>query len=144
MVKKQMGRREFLRFAGLGAAAAVVAACQPEVVVETVVKEVEKVVKETVIVDGEERVVERIITVMPEAPASVVTAPGSFPIVEDRVTLSIIAAGKRDFNENSWTQWLEEQTNIDIVYDMALEPDSQVKLNTMVTAGDMPDVIAFL
>ncbi|MGI6381352.1 MAG: twin-arginine translocation signal domain-containing protein [Anaerolineae bacterium] len=143
MVKKQMGRREFLRFAGLGAAAAVVAACQPEVVVETVVKEVEKVVKETVIVDGEERVVERIITVMPEAPASVVTAPGSFPIVEDRVTLSIIAAGKRDFNENSWTQWLEEQTNIDIVYDMALEPDSQVKLNTMVTAGDLPDVIAF-
>jgi len=143
MVKKQMGRREFLRFAGLGAAAAVVAACQPEVVVETVVKEVEKVVKETVIVDGEERVVERIITVMPEAPASVVTAPGSFPIVEDRVTLSIIAAGKRDFNENSWTQWLEEQTNIDIVYDMALEPDSQVKLNTMVTAGDLPDVIAY-
>jgi raffinose/stachyose/melibiose transport system substrate-binding protein len=61
MKVRKLGRREFLRVAGLGSAAAVVAACQPETVVETVVKEVEKVVKETVIVEGEEKVVEKVV-----------------------------------------------------------------------------------
>jgi len=143
MVHGRIRRREFLRIAGLGAAASVAAACQPQVVVETVVKEVEKVVKETIIVDGEERVVERVITVMPDVPASVVTAPGSLPIVDDRVTLNIIAAGSKDFNQNAWTEWLEEQTNIEIVYDMALNPDARDKLNLAVAAGDLPDVIAY-
>ncbi|MGC9360546.1 MAG: extracellular solute-binding protein, partial [Anaerolineae bacterium] len=46
---RKVSRRELLRLLGLGSAAAVVAACQPEVVVETV----EKVVKETVIVEKE-------------------------------------------------------------------------------------------
>ncbi len=45
----KVSRRELLRLLGLGSAAAVVAACQPEVVVETV----EKVVKETVVVEKE-------------------------------------------------------------------------------------------
>ena len=143
MAKQKLGRREFLRFAGLGATVAMAAACQPQVVVETVVKEVEKVVKETIIVDGEERVVERVITVMPDVPASVVTAPGSLPIVDDRVTVNILAAGTKDFNQNAYTEWLEEQTNIDIVYDMALEPDARTKLNVAVAGGDLPDVIAY-
>ena len=143
MVHGRIRRREFLRIAGLGAAASVAAACQPQVVVETVVKEVEKIVKETIIVDGEERVVERVITVMPDAPASVVTAPGSLPIVDDRVTLNIIAAGSKDFNQNAWTEWLEEQTNIDLAYDMAIGPEARDKLNLAVAAGDLPDVIAY-
>jgi len=52
----RMTRREMLRYVGLGSAAAVLAACAPKVVKETVIvagtpKVVEKVVKETVIVE---------------------------------------------------------------------------------------------
>ena len=46
---EKVTRRELLRLLGLGSAAAVVAACKPQVVIETV----EKVVKETVVVEKE-------------------------------------------------------------------------------------------
>jgi len=54
---KKLDRRAFLRMAGLASAATVVAACKPQVVYETV----EKVVKETIIVEGEEKVVEKVV-----------------------------------------------------------------------------------
>ena len=72
MAHKRMSRREMLRLAGLGAAGAALAACQPKTVI--VEKEVEKVVtqvvtqvvketvKETVIVEGTPKVVEREVT----------------------------------------------------------------------------------
>jgi len=63
---RRLARREFLRVGGLAGLGAALAACKPEVVVETVLKEVEKVVKETVVVEGEVQVVEKVITVMPE------------------------------------------------------------------------------
>jgi ABC-type glycerol-3-phosphate transport system substrate-binding protein len=54
-------RRQLLRIVGLGSAAAVAASCKPEVVVETVIKEVERIVKETVVVEGTPQVVEKIV-----------------------------------------------------------------------------------
>jgi len=51
-----MTRRGFLRHAALAAGAALLAACKPQVV------EVEKVVKETVIVEGTPQVVEKVVT----------------------------------------------------------------------------------
>ncbi|MGC9360775.1 MAG: ABC transporter substrate-binding protein [Anaerolineae bacterium] len=56
-MEKLLSRRSFLKVAGLAAGAAGLAACKPEVVVETV----EKVVKETVLVEGEEKVVEKVV-----------------------------------------------------------------------------------
>jgi len=71
----KLNRRRFLRIAALGSAAGIVAACKPEVVVQTVEKvvketvevekEVEKVVKETVVVT-EKEVVEIEVTPEPE------------------------------------------------------------------------------
>jgi raffinose/stachyose/melibiose transport system substrate-binding protein len=58
---QKLNRRRFLRVAALGSAAGIVAACQPEAAVETVVKEVEKVVKETVVVEGTPKVVEKVV-----------------------------------------------------------------------------------
>jgi len=58
---RKVSRRALLRWAGLVAGTAVAAACTPEIVVETVVKEVEKVVKETVIIEGEEKVIEKVV-----------------------------------------------------------------------------------
>ncbi len=50
-------RRELLRYAGLASAAGLLAACQPKVVEVTKVveKEVEKVVKETIVVEKKSR-----------------------------------------------------------------------------------------
>jgi len=65
----RMTRREMLRYVGLGSAASVLAACAPKVVKETVIVEkpvekvVEKVVKETVIVAGTPKVVEKVVKV---------------------------------------------------------------------------------
>ena len=61
MLKHKLNRRRFLQGAALGVAAVLAAACKPEVIVETVVKEVEKVVKETVVVEGEVQVVEKVV-----------------------------------------------------------------------------------
>ena len=61
--KKELGRREFLRYAGIGGAGVLLAACAaptPETIIEKVVETV--VVKETVMVEGKERVVEKVIT----------------------------------------------------------------------------------
>ena len=71
-MKHELSRRSFLRVAGLGAAATIVAACQPKVV-EKIVKEtvevvkevqVEKVVKETIIVAGTPKVIEKTVKEM--------------------------------------------------------------------------------
>ena len=56
MKDKKMDRRDFLRMSSLGVAGAALAACQPQTVI--VEKEVEKVVKETVVVE-KEKVVEK-------------------------------------------------------------------------------------
>ena len=53
MSKKQIDRRRFLQLAGLTTVGAALAACQPKVV--------EKIVKETVIVEGQEKVVEKVV-----------------------------------------------------------------------------------
>ncbi|MCD6520051.1 MAG: extracellular solute-binding protein [Anaerolineae bacterium] len=67
MLKEKLTRRNFLRSVGLGAVGALLGACAPKVVKETVVVEkvVEKVVKETVEVEKEkvvEKQVEKVVT----------------------------------------------------------------------------------
>ncbi|MBN1936041.1 MAG: twin-arginine translocation signal domain-containing protein, partial [Anaerolineae bacterium] len=54
MSENKLGRREFLRLAAMSAAGAGIVACQPQTVI--VEKEVEKVVKETVVVETEKEV----------------------------------------------------------------------------------------
>jgi len=62
-MKSKLTRRQLLRYFGIGSAGMAVAACAPKVVeVEKVVtKEVEKIVKETVIVEGTPKVVEKVV-----------------------------------------------------------------------------------
>ncbi len=55
MEPKKLTRRELLRYVGLAASAGVLAACAPKVV------EVERVVKETVVVEGTPQVVEKVV-----------------------------------------------------------------------------------
>jgi len=79
--KRAMTRRAFLgSMAALAGGA--LAACKPQVVVETVIQEVERVVKETIIVEGEEKVVEKVVkeTVIVEKEAEL-APPENAPII---------------------------------------------------------------
>lgn len=66
---KRLDRRSFLRAAALGGAGILAAACQPEVV--------EKIVKETVMVEGEAQVIEKVVkeTVVVEVEKEVAAQP---------------------------------------------------------------------
>ena len=66
-------RRQFLRVAGTAAAGVVAAACQPKTVLVEVEKEVTKVVKETVMVEGKSVEVTKIVEV--EVTAAAPTGP---------------------------------------------------------------------
>jgi len=76
----RFSRRGFLRMSALGASA-LLAACAPKVIKETVVveKEVEKVVKETVIVAGTPKVVEKVTTAQPAPGGKVVITWWGYP-----------------------------------------------------------------
>jgi putative aldouronate transport system substrate-binding protein len=141
----KVSRRRLLGVVGLSAAGVVLGACQPQVV-EKIVKEtveVEKVVKETIVVEGEvkevTKVVEKVVT---SAAVRKVSPPGSLPIVQDRITVKIMALGEKDYNINLFSKWLIEQTNINIEWLMAGGADAQQKLNLALASGDLPDVVA--
>src|SRR5829696_6991543 len=76
--------------------------------------------------------------------ADIVTPAGEFPIVTEPVTLKIlIATGEAisDFNDNAYTQWLEEKSGLDLEIEMVSSSDAQTKLNVLLASGDLPDVL---
>ncbi|TDF97481.1 ABC transporter substrate-binding protein [Paenibacillus piri] len=77
-------------------------------------------------------------------PAADATAPGSFPIVKDKVTLKVLVTGNsliEDMNTNAFTKWLEEKTNVHIEWEVAPASNPNEKLNLVLASGDYPDVI---
>lgn len=81
-----------------------------------------------------------------EAAAAPVTPPGQFPVVTEPTTLKILIRatnGVADFEDNDYTKWLEEQTGIDLVFDVAPnnEDEAKQKLNLVLASGELPDVI---
>ena len=136
----KLSRRRFLRGVALLANELLEASCQPKVVKETVIKEVEKVVKETVIVAGTPKVVEKVVkeTVVVEVPAK--PAPGERPQVtlrfwnwwaRDRVQLmnAIIEDFQTEF------PWIDVQNHLQ-TWDRRDE-----KVLTAIASGDVPEVI---
>jgi len=147
-MQRRMSRRDMLRYGSLASGAVLLAACQPKIVEvekivkETVVveKEVEKVVKETVIVEGESKVVEKIVkeTVVVQVDAMAEKA----------------AKFKGDLVWETWrgpgTGWNEErisafqemypQVNIELI---AMPWGDYAKMYAEAAAGDLPDLISF-
>lgn len=77
---------------------------------------------------------------------NVVTPPGEFPIVSEPVSLSMfihsrLGVDSYDVDDNKFTQWLTEQTGVDLTFVMAPEQTATEKLNVLLAGGDYPDII---
>ncbi len=124
MQEQRMSRRNFVKVAALTGAGAVLAACQPEVVKETVVVEKEKVVtqvvQETVIVEGESKevtkVVEKVITATP--PPLEVTAHGR-----------VLPADAAAYADQVWIEGHAENRHLDVARDI-YQANSQLHKTT--------------
>jgi putative aldouronate transport system substrate-binding protein len=74
----------------------------------------------------------------------IVSPAGEFPIVTEPVTIKILIATSEaisDFNDNAFTQWMEEKTGLDLEIEMVASTDAQTKLNVVLASGDLPDVL---
>lgn len=69
-----------------------------------------------------------------------------YPIVNDKITLKVMFAVRdsdsfMDFDEMPAVKRLEEQTNIDLEWEMVKASDWSTKLNLMFSSGEYPDLI---
>lgn len=79
--------------------------------------------------------------------SEVTVAPGGeFPIVDKKITLTVLVmpnAEITDYNNNEFTKWIEEKTNIDLEVTVAPQDQTEAdqKLNAIFASGDLPDLI---
>lgn len=77
----------------------------------------------------------------------IVVAPGGeFPIVNQKITLTVLIMPESeitDYNENEFTKWVEEKTNIHLEVTTAPQDQTEAdqKLNAIFASGDLPDLI---
>ncbi|UQZ82452.1 Lipoprotein LipO precursor [Paenibacillus konkukensis] len=79
-----------------------------------------------------------------EAPAEPSAAAGTFPIAKEKTTLKVLAVKSpyvQDYTTNEFTKWFEEKTNIKVEWQFATPQERQEKLNLVLAANDLPDVI---
>jgi ABC-type glycerol-3-phosphate transport system substrate-binding protein len=137
----KMTRRDLLRYAGLSVSAGLLAACQPKVVKETVVveKEVEKVVKETVVQKEVVEVEKEVTRVVKEA------APA-----DEQVTITYHCragavkppASEFPTHQNRLAEFREEHPEINVVREEIAGSNEEyyVKLGTMFAGGTLGDM----
>jgi multiple sugar transport system substrate-binding protein len=134
----RLSRRHFVRLGATFLGVAGLAACQPKVVEkivkETVVveKSVEKVVKETVMVAGTPVVVEKVVTTVPPTPASKAPVTLRFP--------HAFSGPSRDVVEANIAGYMATHPNVTIQIETLPYGDFQNKLLAMAAANTLPDV----
>lgn len=77
------------------------------------------------------------------ASAVLPTAPGTFPVVDEKVTLVAFApqyANVEDMETNGFTVMYEEMSNVHIDWELAPEQGFQEKRNLVLASGDYPDI----
>ncbi|RJG23987.1 ABC transporter substrate-binding protein [Paenibacillus thiaminolyticus] len=79
-----------------------------------------------------------------QASESIVTPKGTYPIVEEKVTLKVMIPSEalvENFETNEFTKWYEEKTNVHVEWIVVPQQSASEKLNLMLASGDYPDVI---
>ena len=82
-------------------------------------------------------------TTMATGPA--VTAPGEFPVVNEPVTINIVASMHPytgDMNENWFTGFYEDKTGVHVEWEQIPREQAPEKINVLIAANELPD--AFL
>lgn len=70
-----------------------------------------------------------------------VNPAGVLPIVDEMATMSVFTSTfEFDIEENAFTQWLEEQTNVHLEWDLVPDNSLEEKRNLLLASGDYPDV----
>ena len=73
-----------------------------------------------------------------------IVAPIAGPLTEEPVSFSVVAmqnAGVSSFDDNRYTDWLEEKTNVHIDWQLVPEEEAEGQLNLMLASGDIPEMI---
>lgn len=84
---------------------------------------------------------------VPEQPEEPAPELGTLPLVTEETTLTIgimQSANTEDYETNEYTQWLEEQTglNLDFVYFSGDSEEAVTQLNLMIAGGEkLPDIL---
>jgi multiple sugar transport system substrate-binding protein len=137
-------RRKFLQRAALvsGGAVAVMAGCQPKIV--EVTKVVEKVVKETVMVEGTPQVVEKVVkeTVVVQKEVTAVAKPTEVKQAQVTCIWRNNPNEKRTMEE-AWARYKEIKPNVDVEYLVVpAGNEGEQKLLSLFAAGEPPEVYA--
>ena len=77
-------------------------------------------------------------------PATIVTAPGTFPVVKEKQTMTVLTyqpAFVKDFYTNEFTKKYEEMTNVHVEWEIVPGGNMVEKVNLLVAGGELPDVI---
>jgi len=76
---------------------------------------------------------------------SSVTKPGTFPLVTNKITLSIVSPMDTDptlkLETNRFTKFLEEKTNIHIEWRLLNNTNFKEQMTLMFASGDLPDIV---
>lgn len=74
------------------------------------------------------------------------SAPGDLPIVDEVVQLNVLTVPSsyvENYDTNYANKWLEEKTNVDVIWTLVSPTDSSTKINLLLAANnenEMPDV----
>lgn len=75
---------------------------------------------------------------------SYVNPPGEYPIVDEKITLEIVAGNDgsiiEDLETNGFTAWYEDLTNIHIQWNVIVSATNE-KVPLIMASGDLPDII---
>jgi putative aldouronate transport system substrate-binding protein len=77
-------------------------------------------------------------------PDSEILLPIAEPLTEEKVSFSLLSVHNpevTDYDNNRFTEWLEEQTNVHVEWQLVSEEEAATELNLILASGDIPEII---
>lgn len=79
-----------------------------------------------------------------EEPDTEILQPIDGPLTEETVSfrlLNIDFGYVTDFEDNRFTEWLEEKTNVNVDWELVPSEEAESRVNLMLSSGDIPEII---